>query len=77
MINLGNGKYRTLERIEQNEKLRERIVDCADLWDGAESSRYGERLDSILKELGIKDIPKFYSKENMDKIIDELGKKKK
>lgn len=49
---LNNGlKYSS----EQNEKLRERIVDLADLWDGKESSRYGIALQKVLDDLGIKD----------------------
>ena len=64
------------KRNEINEKLRDIIVDLADLWDGPESSRYGERLYNVLKELGINDYPKFYKKENMDKIIKELNEKK-
>ena len=64
------------KRNEINEKLREIIVDLADLWDGEESERYGKRLYSVLKELGINDVPKFYRKENMDKIIKELTRKK-
>lgn len=52
-----------MKRIEQNEKLRERIVDLAELWDGKESLKYGMRLTELLKELGIKDIPKYYSME--------------
>lgn len=61
-----------MTREEQNEKLRERIVDLADLWDGKESQRYGDELQRILHSLGIKDMPKFYTKENMRDIIDEL-----
>jgi len=64
-------------KCEQNEKLRKIIIDCADLWDGKESSRYGDRLNNILKELGITEIPDFYSKENMDKVMDELDKIRK
>ena len=62
-----------------NQKLREHIVDLADLWDGIESQRYGTALQFILDELGIKDIPKFYGqpmKELLDEIIKELEKKK-
>ena len=65
-----------MNRIEQNEKLREMIVDAADLWDGQESAKYGRRLDFILKECGIHDVSKFYSKENMDKMIGELRAKR-
>jgi hypothetical protein len=60
MINLGNGKYRTLESIEQNEKLRKEIVDLADIWDGKVSDHYGMILCQILEELGIHDVPVFY-----------------
>lgn len=63
-----------MDRIEQNEKLREIIVDFADLWDGKESSKYGQRLQKVLDELGIKDTPSFYSKENINKIIGEIRK---
>jgi len=63
-------------RILQNEKLREAIIDCADLWDGPESDRYGDRLDEILDGLGIKDVPEFYKKENIDKMIKELREKR-
>lgn len=66
-----------MTRIEQNEKLRERIVDLADLWDGMESSRYGEALQKVLDDLDISEIPKFYSKENMNALIDELIKERK
>ncbi len=58
MINLGNGKYRTLESIEQNEKLRKEIVYLADIWDGKVSDYYGDVLYKILEELGI---PVFYN----------------
>lgn len=64
------------KRNEINERLRDIIVDLADLWDGKESQRYGERLYSVLNELGINDVPKFYKKENMDKIIKELMEKR-
>ncbi len=59
-----------------NQKLRERIVNLADLWDGKESQRYGEALQNILKELEIKDMPKFYTKESINQIIDELIKER-
>jgi len=61
------------KRNEINEKLREIIVDLADLWDGKESTRYGERLYSVLEELGINDVPKFYSRENLNKMIKRLN----
>ena len=63
-----------MNRIEQNEKLRDIIVDFADLWDGQESQKYGERLQKVLDDLGIKDMPKFYKTENINRIIDELRK---
>lgn len=66
-----------MNRTEQNEKLREHIIDLADLWDGVESSRYGEALQKVLDDLGIFEMPKFYSKENMNSIIDELIKERK
>ena len=64
------------ERISQNEKLRERIVDFADIWDGKESLKYGKRLYDMLKELGINDVPEFYKKENIDKFIKEMKKRR-
>ena len=57
-----------MNRIEQNEKLREAIVDLADLWDGKESGKYGKTLQITLDKLGIKDLPKYYI-ENFDKFI--------
>ncbi len=60
------------QQILQDHELRKKIVDLADIWDGVESARYGKQLDVILNDLGIKDIPEFYSKENMDKFIKEL-----
>ncbi len=65
-----------LPQIKQNQKLRDEIVDLADIWDGAESGRYGNALQGILDKLGIKDIPAFYKKENIDKLLKELEKKK-
>ena len=44
-----------MNRDEQNEQLRERIIDLADLWDGKESGRYGIALQNILDELEIKE----------------------
>ena len=66
-----------MNREEQNEALRERIIDLADLWDGAESSRYGEALIDILDELEIFDTPQFYSKENIKQLLDEIQKDRK
>lgn len=66
-----------MNRQEQNEKLRKEIVDLADFWDGKESIKYGKILLEILKKLGIDDVPDFYSKENIDRIINELGEKLK
>lgn len=60
----------------QNELLREKIVDLADLWDGVESSRYGTALQFILDELGIKDMPKFYGQPMKD-MIDEIQRERK
>ncbi len=65
------------KRNEINEKLREIIVDLADIWDGPESCRYGKRLYDVLNELGIKDVPEFYKKENIDKMIRELDARRK
>ncbi len=61
-----------LKEINKNQRLREQIVDLADIWDGKESLHYGSRLRVILESLGIKDIPKFYKKENIDKLIKEM-----
>lgn len=60
----------------QNELLREKIVDLADLWDGQESSRYGDALQFILDELGIKDMPKFYTYP-MREILDEIDRERR
>jgi len=61
-----------MEVIKTNQKLRDIIVDLADIWDGKESERYGNRLQNVLDELEIKEMAQFYSKENMDKFIKEL-----
>ncbi len=69
------GKDCTLEEfncILTNEELRNNIVDLADLWDGKESSHYGDRLKELLDVLEIKDTPEFYKKENVDKFIKEM-----
>ena len=63
------------KEILDNQKLREHIVDLADLWDGVESQRYGDHLQAILNELGIKDIPKFYG-HPMKELIDEISKER-
>ncbi len=63
--------------IETNKKLRERIVDLADLWDGPESMHYGNRLQAILDDLGIKDIPEFYKPENINKFVKELDEERR
>ena len=72
-----NGNKKEAEQLKQqilqDIKLRKKIVDLADIWDGVESARYGKQLEVILNDLGIKDIPEFYSKENMDKFIKELA----
>lgn len=65
------------QRIAQNEKLREMIVDAADIWDGKESGVYGDKLSKMLKECGIDDVPKFYRRENMEKIINKLRESRK
>ncbi len=63
------------KEILDNQKLRERIVDLADLWDGVESSIYGQSLEAILESLGIDDMPKFYGQEMKD-MIDEISKER-
>ncbi len=60
------------KRNEINEKLRKEIVDIADIWDGPESEHYGKALLAILYDLGIQDVPEFYKKENIDKMIKKL-----
>ncbi len=76
-----NGNKKEAEQLKQqilqDIKLRKKIVDLADIWDGVESARYGKQLLEILNDLGIKDIPEFYSKENMDKFIKELDQDKR
>ena len=42
-----------------NQQLRKEIVDLADLWDGNESQFYGQKLQVILKKLGIDDEPDY------------------
>jgi len=66
-----------MNEIEKNRLLRKEIVDLADVWDGPESSRYGNILQRILNELGITDMPDFYKKENIDKILKELAERRK
>jgi len=66
-----------MEVIKTNQKLRDIIVDLADIWDGKESQRYGDRLQNVLDDLEIKEMAQFYSKENMDRIISELDKERK
>jgi len=71
-------KRKVLEQqILDNDKLREQIVDLADIWDGKESQRYGSILQTILDELNIKDMPEFYKKENIDKFLKELEDNRK
>jgi len=65
-----------VQQILQDHELRKIIVDLADIWDGVESERYGKQLLEILNDLGIKDIPEFYSKENMDRFLKELDQDK-
>lgn len=66
-----------LEKIKQsiiiNQKLRERIIDLTDLWDGKESWKYGNSLQNILDELGINEMPKFYGQEMKD-MLDEISR---
>ncbi len=66
-----------MEVIKTNQKLRDIIVDLADIWDGKESQRYGDRLQNVLDDLEIKEMAQFYSKENMDRIIKELDEERK
>lgn len=63
-----------MNSIEQNEKLREEIVELADLWDGKESEKYGEILQGILDKLGIKDTPYFWTKEGMNEFMNTENK---
>jgi len=65
-----------MNRNDINEKLRERIVDLADLWDGKESSHYGTILQEILESLSIHDVPEFYKKENIEKFIKEFKERR-
>jgi hypothetical protein len=62
------------QQILQNQKLREKIVDIADLWDGNESSYYGQRLQVVLKDLGINDTPNY---ELDADVVEEILKKTK
>ena len=62
--------------IVTNQRLREQIVDLADIWDGSESWHYGQRLQAILNKLGIDDVPEFYKKENIDKLIKQMKKRR-
>lgn len=64
-------------RILQNEILRKKVVDLADIWDGRESERYGKSLLELLHSIGIHDMPDFYKKENINKLIDELVKERR
>ncbi len=72
MIIADYNPYEVIDEILTNQKLREKIVDLADIWDGEVSWHYGQSLQTILNKLGIKDIPEFYKKENMDKLIKEM-----
>lgn len=65
-----------MERTEQNEKLREQIVDLADFWDGPVSMRYGKVLMDILEKLGIDDVPVFYTRD-IPEILKDLDLEKK
>ncbi len=64
-----------VQQILQDHELRKKIVDLADIWDGVESKRYGKQLLEILNDLGIKDIPEFYSEKNISKITKEITQK--
>ena len=61
------------ERIAQNEKLREMIVDLADFWDGKESIKYGTKLQTILREIGIHDVPRRYSEDFHKTLVSTLS----
>lgn len=62
-INLKPSEFEHLkQQLHQDHELRKRIVDLADIWDGKESEIYGKQLLKVLNDLGIKDIPEFYSK---------------
>lgn len=61
-----------MNRIEQNERLRKEIVDLADIWDGKESGKYGQKLRTILERLHIDDIPEFYTDGSLDKIMKDV-----
>lgn len=63
-----------LETIKTNQKLRDIIVDFADLWDGKESKHYGDRLQEVLTKIGITDTPDYTSdQEHMTKIWNEIN----
>ena len=68
--------HKLKQQILTNQQLRDEIVDLADIWDGVESMRYGRALLNVLDKLGIKDVPAFYSKENINKMIKELDEKR-
>ena len=71
-IEISRVKIEDLEKVRneilQNQRLRDRIIDLADLWDGKESWKYGNSLQKILDELGITEMPKFYGQEMKDMI---------
>ena len=67
----------SMNEIEKNRLLRKEIVDLADIWDGPESLHYGNRLQEILDKLEIKDVPDFYKKENIDRILKEMAERRK
>ena len=54
----------------KNQRLREEIVELADLWDGKESGKYGKIFKIILYKLEINDTPEYFS-EDFDKFINE------
>ena len=68
--------FKELQQINKNQRLRAAIVDLADLWDGKESMHYGKILRDLLDSLGIEDIPEFYTKDNINKIIREMKSKR-
>lgn len=61
-------------QIIQNQLLREKIVDLADLWDGKESLKYGQRLQDVLEGLGIDDCPDYSLDDEVVKELVEMTK---
>lgn len=68
--------HEIIDHILQNQKLRELVVDAADFYDGKKTQIIGQALQKILDKIGIKDVPKCYSKEYVDKIIKHLKESK-